>query len=136
MPSKAPTDALPLQPPATTPAFFVASIVLSFIFFVLSLVASLAEILPVVPKFISKFANHGLAARFIAWFGLLGFVMGMMCTIVWRISFGRDVEEFNARNFDAGANAVQLLARLGSGFTSAYHKVMSFINSASSYSYI
>lgn len=118
LPPKAPTDALPREPPATTPGFFVASIVFSFIFFILSFIASLAEMIPVVPGFISRFANNGIAARVVAWLGVLGFTIGLMCTIIWRISFGRDVQEFNDRNFDAGADAVQLLARLGNGMTS------------------
>lgn len=76
--------------------------------------------IPVVPGFISRFANNGIAARVVAWLGVLGFTIGLMCTIIWRISFGRDVQEFNDRNFDAGADAVQLLARLGNGMTSKY----------------
>lgn len=52
---------------------------------------------------------------------MAGFIMGLLAALTWRISFGRDVEEFNIRVAEANGNPA-LFASLSNGFTSAYEK--------------
>lgn len=89
------------------------------LFFLLSCTASLAEILPKAPGFITKMNSSGVATRAITSFGMLAFSIGLLTSIVWRINFGRDVDEFNQRIAGANGNPA-LFASLSNGFTSKF----------------
>jgi len=92
---------------------------MSILFFVLSCIASLADILPAAPGFITKMNSSGVVTRTLATLGALAFMIGLLTTITWRISFGRDVDEFNQRIADANGNPA-LVASLSNGFTSEF----------------
>lgn len=100
---------------------------MSVLFFLLSSFASLADILPKAPAFLGKMNGHGGITRALTSLGLLGFVIGGMSSVVWRISFGRDVDEFNARIAEANGNPA-LFASLSNGFTSQCLPSFSGIN--------
>lgn len=119
LPDNAPKSALPLSPPNSSPAFYLSSLIMSLLFFLLSCIASLAEILPTAPGFITKMNSSGMTTRAITSLGMLAFAIGMLTTIVWRVSFGRDVDEFNQRIAEANGNPA-LFASISNGFTSEF----------------
>ncbi len=114
--NNAPQSALPTSVPSTSPQFFFTSLIFSLLFFILSVLASLVDFLPNSPGFLSKLSD-GMGSKAIASLGSLGFIIGLMSTLVWRVSFGRDVDEFNMRIAQANGNP-QLVASMSNGFTS------------------
>jgi len=113
--NNAPRTALPTSVPNSSPQFFFFSLILSLLFFILFALASLTDVVPNSPGFLSKL-NCGTGSKAVASLGILGFIIGLMTTIVWRISFGRDVDEFNTRIAEANGNP-QLVASMSNGFT-------------------
>jgi len=63
--------------------------------------------------------SSGAVTRALATLGMLAFMIGLLTTITWRISFGRDVDEFNQRIGAANGNPA-LVASLSNGFTSEF----------------
>ncbi|KAF8331349.1 uncharacterized protein EI90DRAFT_3016363 [Cantharellus anzutake] len=116
LPDNAPKSALPTTVPNTSPQFFFTSLLFSLLFFIFSALTLLSEILPNAPGSLSKLNANQMASKAVASLGTLGFIIGLMSTLVWRISLGRDVEEFNARIAEANGNP-QLVAGLSNGFT-------------------
>jgi hypothetical protein len=119
LPSAAPKSALATSIPETTPVFYLVALIFSLLFFSLFTIASLADILPKVPKPIEVLNNHSLVTKIITSLGVLGFVIALLSSLVWRVSFGRDVDEFNSRIAAANGNPA-LIAALSNGFTSAF----------------
>lgn len=117
LPDSAPKSALSPTIPITSPVFYLVALILSLLFFSLSTIGSLADILPSAPKPIVQLNSHALATKIIASFGMLGFIIGLLSSIVWRVTFGRDVSEFNSRIASANGNPA-LVAGLSNGFTS------------------
>jgi hypothetical protein len=92
---------------------------MSLLFFLLSCTASLAEILSKAPGFITKMNSNPGVTRVITSLGMLAFVIGMLTTVIWRVNFGRDVDEFNQRIAEANGNPA-LFASISNGFTSEF----------------
>jgi len=116
LPDNAPKSALSPSIPITSSVFYLVALILSLLFFCLSIIGSLADILPSAPKPIVQLNNHAVATKIIASFGMLGFIIGLLSSIVWRVTFGMDVSEFNSRIATANGNPA-LVASLSNGFT-------------------
>ncbi|KAF8312134.1 hypothetical protein DL93DRAFT_2156884 [Clavulina sp. PMI_390] len=116
LPSNAPKTALPPSPPSTSPPFYLTAIIISTLFFLLTFVASLADLLPSAPAALATMNTHPGFNQGVTSLGMLGFIMTLLTALVWRISFGRDVQEFNIR-IAVASGSPALVASLSNGFT-------------------
>lgn len=99
---------------STAIAYLIALIFFS-LFFVMHIITLLPEFGVRMPE---KITANSVASRVVAWIGVLGFIMMLMTAFVWRVSYGKDVDEFNAQIAQMGQNAPALAASVGNGFTS------------------
>lgn len=71
-----------------------------------------------------------MMGSFIAWAGVLSWLILSAVYLVMRMWLGRSVEDMNAQIINLAKNAPQLHAEVSNGFTSALHAHSSFFNSS------
>lgn len=117
LPSNAPSLALPNSAMSSTAIAYLIALIFFSLFFVMHIITLLPEFGVRMPE---KITANTVASRVAAWIGVLGFIMMLMTAVVWRVSYGKDVDEFNAQIAQMGQNAPALAASVGNGFTSEY----------------
>jgi len=112
LPSNIPPS-LPAFPISSTAASYLVGIIFLSLFFAMHILTAL---LPAFGVSIPKVSENKTVSRVSSWIGMLGFVMMLVTVLVWRMSYGRDVNEFNARVAQMGQSAPALAASVGNGF--------------------
>ncbi|KDQ11970.1 hypothetical protein BOTBODRAFT_57046 [Botryobasidium botryosum FD-172 SS1] len=112
LPSNTPPS-LPAFPISSTATTYLLSILFLSSFFIMHI---LITVLPGFSVVTPRVSDNKTAARVSAWVGILGLVMMLTTVLVWRMSYGRDVDEFNARIAQMDQSAPALAASVGNGF--------------------
>ncbi|KAG8991873.1 hypothetical protein FRB90_001199 [Tulasnella sp. 427] len=98
------------SPPQTSSQWMLLSLISLNVFLLLG---SLATI-PFMPKAVTNILTKPFAVRTVAWLGIIGWLAGMITTVVLRVSFGSSCDKFNGQAAMAGE---QLVANVANGFT-------------------